>query len=272
MTEKAFRILCDVDGKLGKKVIPYPHNPHHNPSAKSWESLTLAQRLSDIQSLVTAPELSILKARLSSITGGNFEKASFFDILRWWALGGYTMDGLYETGDDYKLRKGQSHFARCFFDEALDTGRLSYQFGSVVESVADEGDGVVVNGKWRAKRVVCTIPLNVLRDVRFDPPLKEEKLKAAELGNVNHGAKVHLEVSGAKHRAWSCAIYPVNRVCSASGDGFTPNGNTHIVCFGANTDFEKAEDDAISFGEDARKWNEMNIVKTVSSHASNCVL
>ncbi|KAB8265990.1 hypothetical protein BDV32DRAFT_143728 [Aspergillus pseudonomiae] len=263
MTEKAFKMLCDVDGKSGREVLPYPHNPHHNPKAKHWEQMSVAQRLDQIKAALTGDELAALQAHLSSICGIDMDKAGLFDVLRWWALGGYTMDGLYETGDQFKIPTGQSNFARCFFEESLQSHHLKYSFNTVVTSIQDQGNRVIVNRTWSAKRVICAVPLNVLRKVAFEPALSPSKMAATRPGNINHGAKVHLEASSSALRSWSCASWPPTRVCHGSGDGLTPDGNTHIVCFGSNKDFLRPEQDAQDFAADCQKLQDMDIRKTV---------
>lgn len=263
MTEKAFRVLCDVDGKLGREIMPRPHDPHNNPDAKTWEQLSVAQRLDQVKGELSDDEIAVIQARLSSVCGTSMDKAGFFDVLRWWALGGYTMDGVYETGDEFKLPTGQSSFARCFFDEALETGSLDYSFNTPVSKIQDEGESVIVNGTWRAKRLICTLPLNVLDSVRFEPALSPSKMEATNPGNINQGAKFHLEVAGQQLRSWSAVCFPVVRPCSGTGDGTTPAGNTHIVCFGANKQFPAPEEDARDWVEDFTKLHDMEVKKTV---------
>ncbi|KAM0549224.1 hypothetical protein ACHAPJ_009534 [Fusarium lateritium] len=263
MTERAFTKLCDVDGKLGREVMPYPHDPHFNPKVKQWEPMSVAQRLEQIRSTLTDDEAFILQARLSSIYGTDMDKAGLFDVLRWWALGGYTMDGLYETGDEFKIPTGQSSFARCFFDEALQTGNLSYSFNTTVQTIEDKGDRIIVNQSWEAKRVICTVPLNVLEHIRFEPALNLAKTAATHLRNINHGAKFHLEVRGTALRSWSSACFPVTRACSAFGDGLTPRGNTHVVSFGSNKQFSAPEEDARSYVSDCKKLHDMDVEKTI---------
>lgn len=266
MTEKAFTLLCNVDGKSGRKIIPYPHNPHHNPEAKYWEEMTVAQRLEQIQSDLTDDEISLLQSSLSSICGTDMDKAGLFDVLRWWALGGYTMDGLYETGDQFKIPSGQSNFARCFFEEALSTHNLSYSFNTTVMSIQDRGNSVVVNRAWLAKRLICTIPLNVLQKVRFEPALSPSKIAAIRPGHVNQGSKFHLEISAPALRSWACSSWPPTRLYHGAGDGLTPEGNTHLVCFGSNKYFVTPERDARNFVADCKKLHDMEVRKTVSHH------
>lgn len=189
-------------------------------------------------------------------------KAGFFDVLRWWALGGYTMDGVYETGDQFKIAAGQSSFARCFFDEAMRTNNLTYAFNTTTTSVQDQTNRVVVNSNWSAKRVICTVPLNVLHKVRFEPTLSPNKMAVA---NINQGAKFHLEVAGPALRSWSGAAWPVKRLCHGSGDGLTADGNTHLVFFGSNKDFSSPELDGHDFVADCKDLHDMDVKKTVSS-------
>lgn len=262
MTEKAFRMLCDVDGRLGRRVMPYPHDPHYSPEAKQWETLSVAQRLEQIKADLTNDEVSLLMSSLSSICEASMDKAGFFDVLRWWALGGYTMDVVYETGDQFKFAAGQSSFARCFFDEAMRTNNLTYAFNTTITSVQDQKNRVVVNGNWSAKRVICTVPLNVLHKVRFEPTLSPNKMAAA---NINQGAKFHLEVAGPALRSWSGAAWPVNRLCHGSGDGLTPEDNTHLVLFGSNKDFSAPQLDGRDFVADCKDLHDMDVKKTVSS-------
>lgn len=48
---------------------------------------------------------------------------------------------------------------------------------------------------YRARRVVCTIPLNCLLDVHFDPPLSAGKQSAAQSGHTNLGEKYHFAMN-----------------------------------------------------------------------------
>lgn len=134
------------------------------------------------------------------------QHTGLFDILRWWALCGYTVTGLYEFTEGFKISAGQSSFARAFFDEAFETGNLEYSFDTVVTTIEDQEKQVTVNQAYVAKRLICTIPLNVLNDIVFTPLLPQAK-SAACGGNINRGSKVHLEVRGDQLRPWAGGSY-----------------------------------------------------------------
>jgi hypothetical protein len=119
--------------------------------------------------------------------------------------------------------------------------------------------------KWLAKRLVSTIPLNVLSQVQFNPPLPPKKLAATQKGHINFGAKVHLEAEGSDLRSWSGAAWPSKRVFACHGDGLTNAGkNTHIVCFGSNNEFAHPREDCKEFAAEVKQLMPMQINKVVS--------
>ncbi|KAI6779865.1 uncharacterized protein J7T54_001953 [Emericellopsis cladophorae] len=48
-----------------------------------------------------------------------------------------------------------------------------------------------------------------------------------------------------------------------SGDGLTPAGNTHFVCFDCNEKFGSPKDDDRSFAADCKHVHDMDILKTI---------
>jgi hypothetical protein len=162
---------------------------------------------------------------------------SFFEFLKWWALSGYTYEGCIEYLVKYKFCGGQSSFAIKFWEEAMATRRLSYVFNCPIVGVKDGQGSVEVTAedgrKFQASRVVCTIPLNVLNTISFDPPLSAVRQAATNIGHGNQCVKVHAEVSNRDLRSWS-ATSPESKLSYAFGDGTTKAGYTHIVAFGAN--------------------------------------
>jgi monoamine oxidase len=149
---------------------------------------------------------------------------------------GYTYQGWLDLLITWKFRGGQSTFARRFFDEAVATKRLSYSFNTPIKHIKDSGATVEITTRsdqiFRAKRTICTIPINVLSSITFDPPLSTGKQAAIATGHVNQTIKVHAEISNQQLRSWTGITYPHNELHYAIGDGTTPTGNTHIVCFG----------------------------------------
>lgn len=228
--------FVNIDGNFGRDAIPLAHNALHNPITAEYDKLSFADRLAQIKDHSTPIELEILELFLSVTSGGTMADSSFLDFLRWWALNNYDLTIFKEACLTFKLKDGQSAMARQIFDEAVGTGRLTYQFDAPVASVEDKGSLVVVTtragAEYRAKRAISTIPLNVLKDVRFEPPLLPGKRTASEVGHANQCVKVHAEVSNPSLRSF--AGWNRGALGMAFGDGTTPAGNTHIVAFGCS--------------------------------------
>ncbi|KAJ4168411.1 hypothetical protein NW754_010322 [Fusarium falciforme] len=203
--------------------------------------------------------ICILKGLIEGIVGNeDFDNVGFFDVLRWWALSGYSTSGLYEFTEVYKIKEGQTHFALQFFKEAVLSRRLSYIFKTRVESVSDKNGSVTVTlrdgRQFRGRLLISTVPLNVLREVKLDPPLSATRDEAARIGQVHNGAKIHFKIGASETRPLSVLRYPKARMVTTLGDGRTKsNGSRHMVAFGRNDASLSTEDDAKSFYDDARE-------------------
>jgi len=57
---------------------------------------------------------------------------------------------------------------------------------------------------------ISTLPLNVVRDVTFDPPLPQGKLSASSIGNINQTIKIHAGISDKDLRSWTGITWPHN--------------------------------------------------------------
>lgn len=237
ITESALKKFVNVDGNYGKLLMPFPHDAEHNPDVLEFDQLTAADRLAQISHDLTKEESICLESFILLCSGATLDTMSFFEFLHWWALSGYSYEGCIDYLMRFKFRNGQSSFAIKFWQEAVATGRLSYSFNTPLKSIADDGQFVTVESddgqQFKARRCVSTVPLNVLKNVAFEPALPSAKTEAINLGHLNQCVKVHVEVGNKELRSWS-GVDPFSELSYAFGDGTTPAGNTHIVAFGAN--------------------------------------
>lgn len=225
--------------------MPFPHSEFAVPQSKTFDTLSAADRLKQIEHSLTPDEYTGLCGFVLLCSCGTLENTSFYEFLHWWALCNYSYEYCVEYLMKYKFKGGQSSFAIKFFQEALDTGNLSYAFNRRVSTIKDEKEvSVESEGEtFTALRVISAVPLNVLNDISFEPPLPDGKKTAANTGHVNKCAKVHAECRERELRSWSGIDYPKNKLAYAFGDGTTPSGNTHIVAFGASHNHLDPEDD-----------------------------
>lgn len=230
-----------------RTLIPFPHAGFHNPEARKYDRMSVLDRLNEISQTLTPNERASVESFILLCSCGALETTSLFEFLHWWALGGYNYQGCMDCLISYKFKGGQSSFAIKFFNEAMSSGNLSYAFNSPVKSIHDEGEQVTLTTRdgriYTASRLISTIPLNVLSDVEFNPPLDQNRAQATKIGHVNQCVKVHAEISNKDMRSWTGITYPFNKLTYAIGDGTTPAGNTHVVCFGGYFNHIQPEED-----------------------------
>ena len=232
---------------MGRKIIPFAHDAFHVPEARQYDRMSALDRMKAIELSLTPNERAALESFVLLCSCGTLETTSFFEFLHWWALCGYTYQGCMDCLIYYKFKGGQSSFAIRFFKEALSTGNLSYAFNSPVQSISDHSGKVTLTTRdgrqYTSSRLVSTIPLNVLNSVTFNPPLDIQRSTATNIGHVNQCVKVHAEIGNKDMRSWTGISYPFNKLTYAIGDGTTPAGNTHIVCFGGFNNHIQPEED-----------------------------
>jgi hypothetical protein len=207
-------------------------------ASQKWDGYSVQDRLDEVKDQLSEDEIEAIKALVLLCSGGTLENSGFFDLLRWWGLCGYKWEGINEFCLMYKLKCGQTGLAKTVFEDALTSKNLSCLFSDPVSSVEDS-DGIVsvstTSGKViKARKVISTLPLNVLNKVKFSPSLSILKAEAADKGHIDLCRKLHAEVAGEEYKSWSACTYPGKGLIAAYGDGATPAGNTHVVAFGCD--------------------------------------
>lgn len=260
----------NIDGQLGKTVMPFPFDAHWNKRVMEYAHLSVADRVAQIQHDLSNDEKAAIESFVLLCSGGTRENSAFLDFLRWWAAGGYNYASVLETTIGFKLKCGQSGFAIRFFDEALATGKLSYSFDSIATHIDSTKDVTKIKTKdgreFLAKRVICTAPLNVLNKIQFRPPLDPAKTEASTIQHVNQIVKLHAEVKDPELRSWGGMVYPDNKLVLGVADGTTPAGNTHCVFFGLPADPIHPDEDVDGALEAIQKFSPMNIARLVPGY------
>lgn len=249
--------------------MPFPFNAYWNKDVLQYANLSVADRIAQIKNDLSDDERHAIEAFVLLCSGGTRDNSAFLDFLRWWAAGNYDYKTLLDTIIIFKLKCGQSGFAIRFFKEALASGNLSYSFNTAVSRVdSSRGTAEITTKDGRqffAKRVVCTVPLNVLNKVDFNPPLDQAKKEAATLKHVNQCVKVHAEIKDPEMRSWSGITYPNNKLVIGLADGTTPAGNTHCVFFGCDANHLHADENIDNTLKAVKEFVPMDVERLVSS-------
>ncbi|EYB21398.1 hypothetical protein FG05_30690 [Fusarium graminearum] len=192
--EKTAEQVFAIDGLNSRALMPYPHDPFRQPNPwVKYDCLTIKDRLDQMK--LPGYERELFESYISLFGLNAAANTGFTEVLRWYSLAGHSMAGVYELTSFYKLGNGgMTEFARTILNDT-QCDRL---FDTEVCEIDQSGTNVVIttkNGKTiSAKAVVSTIPLNVLSDIQFSPPLSSLRSEAARLGQPNMGAKLHFKL------------------------------------------------------------------------------
>ena len=233
----------DVDGQSGRSVLPLPHTPLVAlEQLKKYDRLSMQDRLDQISDVLFRDDEEMkqfLDAYLSQNSQCSLTEGGFLDHLRWWALGDFDSERLFDKTSRFKIREGTSALARAILNDCRQTElRLSTSIISVDRTTKGRVIARSDNGQsFIGRTVICTIPLNVLHHLEFHPPLEdEEKRRVINEGQCRGGIKFAAKLENPIGCWFGLAAYP-NPITHAFTDdeegsiilGFGPDGLLDIT-------------------------------------------
>jgi len=128
---------------------------------------------------------------------GRCEEGAQTQLLRWGALAGGDWQLMFEILGTYELVEGTGKLVESICAD----GGFAVRLEAPVTRVTAEDDGVTVavdgGGEVKARAAVVAVPMNVLAEIDFDPPLPAGMREVAREGHTGRGSKVWAEVKGA---------------------------------------------------------------------------
>jgi lysyl oxidase-like protein 2/3/4 len=184
-----------IDGRDSRGLMPYPHDPLRAPAPwRRYDHLSVRDRLDQLCD-IPQREKDLFESNMNTIGSAPGKDIGFVEALRWFALGGHSIATMFEMAGVYKLGKsGMTSLALAMLRDYTGD-RL---FDTVVDEISHDALGVKVTTKTgrklRAKGTICTIPLNCLGDIKFNPSLSPLRTAAIKEGHINKGAKIHFKL------------------------------------------------------------------------------
>jgi len=236
----------NVDGALGRSILEWPHNPSFDSvDAKKLQSLSAKDRFEQICEQFSAQDQDLLSAMLAAIGTTSLDKIALYDLFKWWALSGYTVEDFFAATASFKLSCGTTELARCI----LADFKGDMLFNSPVAGI-EQGSKVVVTlktgQKIRSARVVCTVPLNVLHNITFTPPLSPKKLSASKEGHVTKGLKVHMYTKQPLQTVFTSSAPPQPLTFGFTESHLPSDGGTFSVFFFQNDSIDLTSPESIA--------------------------
>lgn len=202
----------NVDGLHGRTVLPLPHTPLAAlDQLKTFDQLSMKDRLDQVFADLNDDEMKeIMDAYIIQNSQCGAADGGFIDHLRWWALGDFDSERLYDKTSRFKIAKGTSALAQAILN---DCQNLELLLSTPIRSIdRTNPDQVIVHGEhgqsFVSRTVICTVPLNVVDQIEFQPPLQEEKQRVVNEGQCGGGIKFSVKLEKPVG-CWYClAPYP----------------------------------------------------------------
>ena len=233
---RAMEKYTDIDGVQGRSVMPLPHSPLTVKEAvQKYDQLSMKDRFDQVvHSLDNNEEVNqMLLTLLSMNMQGDIAEGGFIDHLRWWALGDYDMARMFDKLGRYKIKQGTSALAQAIL---ADCQKVTLLLSTPISSIdCSSGQGVVVRTQTgqliKGRTAIVTVPLNVLKNIAFNPPFQSEKQQAVSNDQCRGGIKFWVKLQQPVGNWFGFAPYP-NPISMAYTDdvegsiivGFGPEG------------------------------------------------
>jgi pseudooxynicotine oxidase len=234
------KILGAVAQYMGasRHMYPNPYRPFETGIPEAHDGVTAADPLAAIADPLAR---DFLDAFVATSVASRARDAAWIEMVRWYSLAGHDYFAHVEALARYRFRDG----TKALIDAMIADAGAEVRLGAAVASVHQGGAGATVRTasgeEIAARAVISTLPMNVLRDVVWEPALDPRKLEASEQRHAGASTKVHVLVEG-EHRV-SCLApseSPLNSVAVAH----VGHGRTHLIGFGPSADLLDVADAA----------------------------
>ena len=157
--QRAADAFFSIDGLTSRELMPYPHDPMRQPALwTKYDHLSAKDRLDQLD--IPQIEKDLFDGMISSFGSVPGSQCGFTEVLRWYALGGHSMAGVFEHAGIFKLGNGgMTSLARAI----LSDYRGHLLFGTTINAIEQDKNSVTLTSKngrtIKARCVISTIPL-----------------------------------------------------------------------------------------------------------------
>lgn len=241
--------------------IPRPDKPLSTDELAAIDGYSVRDKLDELD--LPVEEYNANEAAWVGHFNAPPEDSAFASALRWTAATAGSWHLMHEASAVFRLARGTHALVEAIAGDTDAEIRTSTE----VTGVEHDAEGAVVttaNGeRIGARRVVLTLPQNILGDLPVSPELSAEKRAAGREKTASKGVKVWIRVRGPIQPffAYSSASHPLSVVRTE----YLGEDDAVLVSFGA--DARKISPDDIEAVRDAlRAWRDDLEVLEVTGH------
>jgi len=179
-----------------RELFLNPYAAAENSAAvKALDGQTSAEALEQLE--LTDEQRGVIHSFCDLQFHGPCEEGAQTQLLRWGALAGGDWQLMFEILGTFELAEGTGKL----IESIRADGEFEVRLDAPVTRVTAEDEGVTVavdgGGEVKARAAVVAVPMNVLAEIAFDPPLPAGIREVAREGHTGRGSKVWAEVRGA---------------------------------------------------------------------------
>jgi monoamine oxidase len=222
-----------------RRLLPLPHDPFGSDEYKKVEGISCSERLASVKGIGAIYRDMI--DGYNATSGHNYpDKIAWLEMVRWYSLPGHNLTDMGDSVSRYRFRDGTVSLINALMRE----GNPELRLGTPVRRVVQEGSSVTVQtiagDEFHAKAVVSTVPLNVLKDIDWQPVLSDEKMQASKETHAGVGTKVHVLLEGDLGNV--ACVAPSHNALNFLFTEAVADGHTHVIGFGPSTDLLDVND------------------------------
>lgn len=219
--------------------LPLPHDPFGSDAYAKLDGISSAERLASLNGMDTLYR-DMLDGYFAGQGHNYSDRIAWLEMVRWYALPGHNYIDMNDMSGRFHFRDGTVSLLNFILAE----GKPEVRLGTPVKRVTDAGDRVTVittrGEELSARALISTVPLNVLKDVEWQPALVEAKLAASRETHAGHGTKFHVLLEGDQGNF--NGIAPSHNALNSIFTEDIRGGRTHLVGFGPDPELLDVND------------------------------
>lgn len=176
------------------KWLPRPDAPLTNPDLAEADQYNLQEMLDKLN--LSEDERNANEAAWVGHFNAPLDQCAYVNALRWTAGSSGHWHLMHEASAIYRIKDGNDTLPKAI---AADSG-ADIRLNSPVTAVRHDGQGATVSygdgREIRARKVVITLPQNILHKLDVQPALSEGKLAPSRERTASQGVKAWIRVKG----------------------------------------------------------------------------
>lgn len=243
------------------RLLPRPDGVEDSADWQEADQLTLQEALDRLE--LDDSERQANEAAWVGHCNGPLDQVGYAAALRWTAATGGLWNLMHSASAVYRLPGGNDQLVKAIAGDVRGDIRLNAQVASI--SHGDAGVSVRTTGgdEIRGKKIISTVPLNVLHELDVTPPISSRKREISSEGAASQGLKLWIRVKGpiTPFFAYSSQSHPLSVVRTE----FVRDDDAILVAFGADSSRLDVDDlDAVA--EALSTWRDDLEILEVAAH------